>query len=94
MKSLLDLVLVLSGVITGDRRLLTLGTKTINSTYPGAVDSATDAGAVFGQTSEPFYPSPWMNPNTGGWEDAYAKAKDFVSQLTLLEKVNITTGVG
>ncbi|KAF7948999.1 hypothetical protein EAE96_008176 [Botrytis aclada] len=65
-----------------------------NSTYPGAVYNATDSGAVFGQTSDPFYPSPWMNPNTGGWEEAYAKAKDFVSQLTLLEKVNITTGVG
>jgi hypothetical protein len=45
-------------------------------------------------TSAPFYPSPWMNPGASGWEDAYVKAKDFVSQLTLLEKVNLTTGVG
>lgn len=44
--------------------------------------------------SAPFYPSPWMNPNANGWEDAYAKAKAFVSQLTLMEKVNLTTGVG
>ena len=44
--------------------------------------------------SEPSYPSPWMNPQAVGWEEAYAKAKDFVSQLTLLEKVNLTTGVG
>ncbi|KAJ4010586.1 beta-glucosidase [Fusarium irregulare] len=44
--------------------------------------------------SPPHYPSPWMNPNAPGWEDAYAKAKEFVSQLTLLEKVNLTTGVG
>lgn len=44
--------------------------------------------------SDPFYPSPWMTPATTGWEDAYVKAKDFVSQLTLLEKVNLTTGVG
>ena len=44
--------------------------------------------------SDPVYPSPWMNPEALGWEDAYAKAKDFVSQLTLLEKVNLTTGVG
>ncbi|CAG8951136.1 hypothetical protein HYFRA_00006534 [Hymenoscyphus fraxineus] len=43
--------------------------------------------------SPPFYPSPWMK-GTGEWSEAYAKAKDFVSQLTLLEKVNITTGVG
>ncbi|KAI5860030.1 glycoside hydrolase family 3 protein [Durotheca rogersii] len=45
-------------------------------------------------TSEPHYPSPWMNPDTKGWQDAYAKAKEFVSQLTLAEKVNLTTGVG
>jgi len=46
------------------------------------------------QQSDPFYPSPWMDPNADGWEDAYAKAKAFVSQLTLMEKVNLTTGVG
>jgi hypothetical protein len=45
-------------------------------------------------TSDPFYPSPWMNPKADGWEDAYEQAKSFVSQLTLLEKVNLTTGVG
>ncbi|PSR80896.1 glycosyl hydrolase family 3 N terminal domain-domain-containing protein [Coniella lustricola] len=44
--------------------------------------------------SPPFYPSPWMEPNVEGWEDAYAKAKAIVSQMTLLEKVNLTTGVG
>ena len=44
--------------------------------------------------SEPSYPSPWMDPEADGWQDAYVKAKDFVSQLTLLEKVNLTTGVG
>lgn len=44
--------------------------------------------------SEPHYPSPWMSPTAQGWEDAYAKAKEFVSQLTLAEKVNLTTGVG
>ncbi|KAI0194502.1 glycoside hydrolase family 3 protein [Xylaria flabelliformis] len=45
-------------------------------------------------TSEPHYPSPWMNPQAVGWEEAYAKARSFVSQLTLAEKVNITTGIG
>ena len=30
----------------------------------------------------------------GEWSEAYAKAADFVSQLTLLEKVNLTTGLG
>lgn len=51
------------------------------------------------QTSElayspPFYPSPWMDPEADGWEDAYAQAKEIVSQMTILEKVNLTTGVG
>jgi beta-glucosidase len=45
-------------------------------------------------TSPPYYPTPWMDSAADGWEEAYQKAKDFVSQLTLLEKVNLTTGVG
>lgn len=28
----------------------------------------------------------------GDWAEAYQKAKEFVSQMTLIEKVNITTG--
>ncbi|EON69810.1 hypothetical protein W97_09073 [Coniosporium apollinis CBS 100218] len=31
---------------------------------------------------------------SGEWAAAYARAQQFVSQLTLLEKVNLTTGVG
>ncbi|RCI15335.1 hypothetical protein L249_6563 [Ophiocordyceps polyrhachis-furcata BCC 54312] len=45
-------------------------------------------------TSPPFYPSPWMDPEADGWAEAYAKARDFVSRLTLVEKVNLTTGTG
>ncbi|GAP90060.1 putative glycoside hydrolase family 3 protein [Rosellinia necatrix] len=44
--------------------------------------------------SEPHYPSPWMNSQALGWEEAYGKAREFVSQLTLAEKVNLTTGIG
>jgi hypothetical protein len=44
--------------------------------------------------SPPVYPSPWMKEGVVGWEDAYVKAKEFVSKLTLLEKVNLTTGIG
>ncbi|KAH8707629.1 beta-glucosidase [Phaeosphaeriaceae sp. PMI808] len=43
--------------------------------------------------SPPFYPSPWIE-GLGDWDTAYKKAQAFVSQLTLLEKVNITTGTG
>ncbi|KAF2657061.1 glycoside hydrolase family 3 protein, partial [Lophiostoma macrostomum CBS 122681] len=43
--------------------------------------------------SPPYYPSPWIE-GSGDWAAALAKAQDFVRQLTLLEKVNLTTGVG
>ena len=66
-----------------------------DTVYPGAQspDPQVAAGAQSGQTSPPFYPSPW-GEGSGEWAAAYAKAKDFVSQLTLTEKVNLTTGVG
>lgn len=44
--------------------------------------------------SPPYYPSTWMDPEAEGWEQAYAQAREFVGELTLLEKVNLTTGVG
>jgi hypothetical protein len=63
--------------------------------------------SVNGQSfSPPKYPSPWLTgdfdwedpspvPTNGrNWQQAYEKATEFVSQLTLLEKVNLTTGVG
>nr|AAL69548.3 beta-glucosidase [Rasamsonia emersonii]5JU6_A Chain A, Beta-glucosidase [Rasamsonia emersonii]5JU6_B Chain B, Beta-glucosidase [Rasamsonia emersonii]5JU6_C Chain C, Beta-glucosidase [Rasamsonia emersonii]5JU6_D Chain D, Beta-glucosidase [Rasamsonia emersonii] len=54
------------------------------------------ASAVNGENlaySPPFYPSPWAN-GQGDWAEAYQKAVQFVSQLTLAEKVNLTTGTG
>jgi hypothetical protein len=63
-------------------------------------------GQVSGQTSPSKYPSPWLTgiydyedpspvPTHGRtWQQAYEKATEFVSQLTLLEKINLTTGVG
>ena len=69
------------------------GTPFPSSTYPNSTDPAAEAGAQSGQTSPPKYPSPW-GEGLGDWEAAYAQARTFVSQLTLLEKVNLTTGVG
>lgn len=43
--------------------------------------------------SPPFYPSPWMD-GKGEWAVAYKRAVEFVSNLTLAEKVNLTTGTG
>ncbi|KAK4198801.1 family 3 putative glycoside hydrolase [Triangularia verruculosa] len=49
-------------------------------------------------TDTPFlgFPSPWLSPdpNDVEWQTAYDKAVAFVSQLTLTEKVNLTTGTG
>ncbi|CAF9909174.1 MAG: hypothetical protein HETSPECPRED_008865 [Heterodermia speciosa] len=65
-----------------------------NATYPGAVSPDPAAAELTaGTTSPPFYPSPWGS-GSGSWADAYTKARAFVSQLTLIEKVNLTTGVG
>lgn len=66
-----------------------------NPVYPGFEDPYAVAGAVANQTSPPKYPSPWMDGSGGAnWAAAYAKAQAFVAQLTLTEKVNLTTGVG
>jgi len=35
-----------------------------------------------------------MDGSGAGWADAMSKAQAFVRQLTLTEKVNLTTGVG
>ncbi|KAI9841228.1 MAG: hypothetical protein M1838_003661 [Thelocarpon superellum] len=61
--------------------------------YLDNVDSVTESGAQSFQASPPKYPSPWGS-GTGGWHDAYSKARVFVSQLTLEEKVNLTSGIG
>ncbi|KAL8964671.1 MAG: hypothetical protein Q9183_004291, partial [Haloplaca sp. 2 TL-2023] len=65
-----------------------------NATYPNATSPAPGAQAIAGPAfSPPYYPSPW-GTGAGNWSSAYAKARDLASQLTLLEKVNLTTGVG
>ncbi|KAI9645792.1 hypothetical protein NHQ30_005225 [Ciborinia camelliae] len=46
-----------------------------------------------GYAAAPYYPSPkggWV----GNWTAAYAKAETVVAQMSLAEKVNLTTGIG
>ncbi|KAF2752773.1 hypothetical protein EJ05DRAFT_481015 [Pseudovirgaria hyperparasitica] len=62
-----------------------------NTTYPNATVPGNEG--LNNAYSPPKYPSPWMD-GSGGWDQAYVKAQAFVRQLTLLEKVNLTTGVG
>ncbi|ANB13095.1 hypothetical protein AWJ20_1374 [Sugiyamaella lignohabitans] len=46
-------------------------------------------------TSPPYYPSPFAQRAIDDqWAAAFAKAEEFVGQLTLAEKVNITSGIG
>ncbi|KAI0799347.1 glycosyl hydrolase family 3 N terminal domain-containing protein [Xylaria sp. FL0064] len=45
-------------------------------------------------SSPDSYPSPWSAGGPDGWDDAYLRAHQFVSKLTLVEKVNLTTGTG
>lgn len=81
MKHLLSIIAAIATQLAGRQQALTAKQIFANSTT---------SGLAF---SEPFYPSPWMS-GEGDWADAYAQARAFVSQLTLLEKVNLTTGVG
>lgn len=68
-----------------------------STTYPGTVypnaSSPNPAAAADSTFSPPFYPSPW-GTGAGDWASSYEKARAFVSQLTLIEKINVTTGVG
>ncbi|KAL8833025.1 MAG: hypothetical protein Q9170_004553 [Blastenia crenularia] len=65
-----------------------------NATYSNATSPDPAAGEFPGPAfSHPYYPAPWGS-GAGDWTAAYGRARAFVSQLTLLEKVNLTTGVG
>ncbi|KAL2023884.1 hypothetical protein VTK56DRAFT_661 [Thermocarpiscus australiensis] len=46
-----------------------------------------------GYHAAPYYPAPyggWLD----SWREAYTKAQALVSQMTLAEKTNITSGIG
>lgn len=64
-----------------------------NVTYPSGVSPNPNAiaGAQSNQASPPKYPSPW-GTGAGDWAEAYKKATAIIEQLTLEEKVNLTTG--
>ncbi|PHH89585.1 hypothetical protein CDD83_5721 [Cordyceps sp. RAO-2017] len=64
------------------------------ATAQGPAAYQSDGAAPQLAYSPPHYPSPWMDPKAPGWEESYKRARDFVSQLTLVEKVNLTTGTG
>ncbi|KAB5535125.1 beta-glucosidase [Coniochaeta sp. 2T2.1] len=56
----------------------------------GTGDEIQDDSYFYGQ-SPPVYPSPEM-AGTGAWADAFTKAKTLVGQMTLDEKISLTSG--
>ncbi|KAL2870937.1 beta-glucosidase [Aspergillus lucknowensis] len=65
--------------------------STLGSPTGGRLDTRDDSGNE--AFSPPYYPAPhggWLS----NWAEAYEKAHHLVSNLTLAEKVNLTTGTG
>jgi beta-glucosidase len=63
----------------------------LQSTYDSAHSKRDDVPA--GYVASPYYPTPkggWVS----SWSEAYAKAQKVVANMTLAEKVNMTTGTG
>ena len=52
------------------------------------------APSVFGQYPEGSLYTPRISSGYGNWSEAYARARQFVCNLTLTEKVNLTTQTG
>lgn len=94
-KTLMKLFLVLAALGRGGAAAFSIAQKLLSYSPANAQISSQYAtsNSSFAH-SPPHYPSPWMDPQASGWEEAYVKAKAFVSQMTLLEKVNLTTGTG
>jgi hypothetical protein len=56
-------------------------------------DAQDSCPTSYNPTSPPSYPSPWQD-GSGDWATAVSKARAFVGKLSILEMVNLTTGVG
>ncbi|KAK4188229.1 glycosyl hydrolase family 3 N terminal domain-containing protein [Podospora australis] len=76
---------------TGGAAALVLGVLTAGSLAASVVTPRDPVPA--GYVAAPYYPAPpggWVD----SWEEAYTKASALVSQMTLAEKTNITSGIG
>ncbi|KAI7329200.1 glycoside hydrolase family 3 protein [Hortaea werneckii] len=87
---------LLSALLSGSLVLAQAGQSAApfpNITYPDAVSPNPNVflGTQSNQQSPPKYPSPW-GTGQGDWAQAYEKAMALVEQMTLDEKVNLTTG--
>lgn len=85
---LLALFLILSG--SGAFWVYRSAPKDGVSVLPPNLESHTDRAS---QQSPPWYPSP-LGGTVKPWEESYRKAAAMVEKMTLVEKVNVTTGTG
>nr|ATQ35959.1 beta-glucosidase [Talaromyces piceae] len=74
--------------VFGSKAAFLLGVACVNAV---AQDVIINDSYFYGD-SPPVYPSPNVT-GAGDWDQAYQKAKEFVSKLTQEEKVNLTAGV-
>lgn len=85
--------------LTDNRQIVLLGLlpfTTAQTSGYSSFNTTFDAQPVYGPGSPPYYPTPYGTGYSplGDWEGAYASATAFVRKLSLVEKVNITTGTG
>ncbi|KAI1875203.1 hypothetical protein JX265_004261 [Neoarthrinium moseri] len=95
-KALLTFILLLP--LLGLLGLLALRNRGSEVSNGGDGDSGSTAGAIADDTyfygqSEAVYPSPTMS-GTGTWTESYNKASALVQNMTIEEKVSLTTGAG
>ncbi|TVY84347.1 putative beta-glucosidase F [Lachnellula suecica] len=66
-------------------------TQQLEASWDATIEKRDDVPA--GYVAPPYYPTPkggWV----GSWTDSYAKAAKVVANMTLAEKVNLTSGTG
>ncbi|KAK6066856.1 glycosyl hydrolase family 3 N terminal domain-containing protein [Seiridium cupressi] len=86
------MVILNLGVPSGLRALSLVVLSNLVGLASGAVILPRD-DVPAGYVAAPYYPAPhggWADD----WEDAYTRAADLVSQMTLAEKTNISSGTG
>jgi hypothetical protein len=95
MPSFSSYILASAGASLVNAQFGNFGSPFPNTTYPGfeSENPYTVEGSSSFQWSPPKYPSPW-GEGSGDWKESYVKARAMVAQLTLEERVNLTSGVG
>lgn len=89
--TIIVILLIIGGGLAGLAALPRNSDGGKNEGSTGAVAGVFTSDTQFYGQSPPVYPAPNM-PGAGSWADSLAKAKSFVANMTLGEKVSITAG--